>query len=116
MSFFKNLNIIATMFYHLIGANAAQSVLNLQGWLDAIANRVTRGGDPLVKDSRGTREPSLFHRMKCGEHFKFLTCLTHSAVNQDCVAAGISAGKLYSLEPSSRGSLEAIQIELGFFF
>ena len=103
------------MFYHLIGANAAQSVANLHGWLAALATRLTCG-NPLVDTTTvGVREPGLFQGMKCTEHCRLLECLNQMAVTVDCLAAGLNAGRLYSLEPAERGQMQIIALKRGFF-
>ena len=75
------------------------------------------GGDILVFNCDDQRAPELFHGMKAAEHMHFLQCITTLRnVEQDCVAANISAGKLYSLEASEQGSMQIIHINNCAFF
>lgn len=93
-----------------LGHNAAQSLHNLQNWMDSIAISNCRE-DPMVLYDDGTRAHGLYHRMRQAEHTRFMALLNRlSTWMTQCRAANISCGKLMSIEPAERGALTIIHI------
>ncbi len=112
---------IELVCFNLTGTNPAQSLQNLNDWLDFFATKLVKGGDPLVFNIDNSRARGLFQGMMAGEHQRFIQCISmHSQVAVECLTAGpgggpLYAGKMYSLEPTERGKLQIIHCGGGFF-
>ena len=93
-----------------LGPNHAQSVINLQAWLDAIA-MFCCNDNPIVLLDNGTRAQGMFHRFRQQEHTRFQAFLNRLVDwMQECRAANISCGHLLKIEPSGRGALCIIHL------
>ena len=90
--------------------------------MDSLATNLVKGvGGGVGGGGTSCDGSRLIHGMNAAEHMRFFQCITRQAeVLLECSTAGpggrpLYAGKMYSLEPTERGTLQVVHVEGGFF-
>ena len=90
---------------YVIGGTAAQSVVSLKQWIEAIICGMSTN-NPIVTGPDG-REPGLYHHILLGD-FQQITSLLSQATRQwssDCVANNCTCGHVFFVTGSRQGML-----------